>query len=548
MMRSWLPHALVILTALLASGTARDGAFIYDDQYYVLDNPAVSGEASPWTTPLGSPDQALWRPLTVASFRAQWDGSGDAGPFRVLNLLLHAAVSVLVLLLARSLKIGPAGSLAAALLFAAHPVHAEAVAWVTGRAELLAAGFVIASWLAWLRSGPLATATSIACFALAMLSKENAVVAPLLFLCADRWLLRRAVPRARLVGLAMVVVAVIAARQAILPNTLPQEAPFGDLSFGARAVVATNILGRALGLMLWPDPLRVFHPRAEFLELAPFTLAGLFLALFAVLVLWRSVRPAAVALLLVPVSMITVLNLVPIGATFAERFLYLPSMLICLALGAALTALGRVEQRARRGAGIAVLLPALALVAALPVARSGMAVFRDDLSLWAHASRVAPAVAHARYNHGYYLNAAGQDLAADRTHPGARDELAASLAIDPGHLYAGFAHQILGNIALGLTGNRLPLPAEAARHYREAIAVMPNLPDARINLASIAVNAPGLVGRDEALAVLAPFGDASTLSEEQRAAVGALRAQLLNSSGKVPASSSSTGTSSPDGS
>jgi len=547
-MRSWLPHALVILTALLASGPAWDGAFIYDDQYYVLDNPAVSGEASPWTTPLGSPDQALWRPLTVASFRAQWDGSGEAGPFRALNVLLHAAVSVLVLLLARSLKLGLGGSLAAALLFAAHPVHAEAVAWVTGRAELLAAGFVIAAWLAWLRSGPLATATSIACFALAMLSKENAVVAPLLFVCADRWLLHRRVSRARLVALALVVIAVVAARHSILPHALPQEAPFGDLPLGARLVVATNILGRSLGLMLWPDTLRVFHPRAEFLELAPLTLAGLFLSLFAVLVLWRRVRPAAVALLLVPLSMITVLNLVPIGATFAERFLYLPSMLMCLALGALLAAIGRAEQRAGRGAGIAVLLPALALIVAVPVSRAGMAVFRDDLALWAHASRVAPGVAHARYNHGYFLNAAGRDLAGDRSNPGARAELAASLAIDPGHLYAGFAHQILGNIALGLGGSRLPLPSEAARHYREALATMPELAAARINLASIAVSAPVIVGRAEALAVLAPFGDAAQLSSEQRVAVDALRAQLLNSSGKPASSPASTGTSSPDGS
>jgi hypothetical protein len=548
MMRRWLPYALVVLAALLASGPAWDGEFIYDDQYYVLDNPAVSGGASPWTTPLGSPDQALWRPLTVASFRAQWDGSAEAGPFRALNVVLHAGVSLLVLLLALRLKLGAAGSLAAALLFAVHPVHAEAVAWVTGRAEMLAAGFVIAAWLAWLRSGALATAACILCFALAMLSKENAVVAPLLFICTDRWLLRRRVPVGRLAGLAAVVLAVLAARYMVLPNALPQGAPFGDVSFTGRIVVASNILARSLGLMLWPNPLRIFHPRAEFLDIAPLALVGLAAAVACVVSLWRKVRPAAVMLLLVPASMITVLNLVPIGATFAERFLYLPSMLMCLAMGAGLAALGRAEQRANKGLGVALLLPAVALIAALPVARSGVAVFDNDLSLWAHAARVSPGVAHARYNHGYYLNASGRDLSEDRSRPGAADELSASLVIDPGHLYAGFAHQILGNIALGVTGARLALPSEAARHYRLAIEAMPQLIDARINLATIALQAPGFVDRDEALSVLAPLGDGATLSVEQKTAVDALRAQLLSSSGNSPEPASSTGTSSPDGS
>jgi hypothetical protein len=63
-------------------------------------------------------------------------------------MLVHAGVSLLLLLLGLRLGLGTPGSLAAALRFAAHPVHAEAVAWVSGRSELLAAGCVLAAWLA----------------------------------------------------------------------------------------------------------------------------------------------------------------------------------------------------------------------------------------------------------------------------------------------------------------------------------------------------------------------------------------------------------------
>src|SRR5262245_34230603 len=165
-----LPCALVIGIALLACWPARLGAFIYDDQYYVLENPAVTGSASPWTAPLGGPLQALWRPLTVESFRAQWRGAPDAGPYLLVNVLLHVLTSLLVWALGRRLGLGAGGSLVAALLFAAHPVHAEAVAWVSGRAELLAALFVLAAWWLHLSPRPAAALASAAVLALALLS------------------------------------------------------------------------------------------------------------------------------------------------------------------------------------------------------------------------------------------------------------------------------------------------------------------------------------------------------------------------------------------
>ena len=70
-MRALAVPLLVALLALLVTAPAWDGTFIYDDQYYVVENPAVRGEASPWTSPLGDDAQALWRPITVARFRAQ---------------------------------------------------------------------------------------------------------------------------------------------------------------------------------------------------------------------------------------------------------------------------------------------------------------------------------------------------------------------------------------------------------------------------------------------------------------------------------------------
>ena len=68
----------------------------------------------------------------------------------------------------------------------------------------------------------------------------------------------------------------------------------------------------------------------------------------------------------------------------------------------------------------------------------------------------------------------------------------------------------------------------AAHHYRAAITELPSLVDARINLASVALNAPSVVDRSEALAILAPVLD-EDLAAEQRLSAEALLAQLSRS-------------------
>ena len=77
-----LLSALVAFAAVLSTAPAIDGGFVYDDEYYLVQNEAVSGDANPWTSPLGEQSQALWRPLTVATWRWQWPATGAAARAR----------------------------------------------------------------------------------------------------------------------------------------------------------------------------------------------------------------------------------------------------------------------------------------------------------------------------------------------------------------------------------------------------------------------------------------------------------------------------------
>jgi len=178
--------ALLLAVAMLVYGNTLLNGFTFDDFLFVLHNPGVTHLS---VSQLVQPTKAsnLFRPVTFGSFALNFalEGAHPLG-YHVVNLLLHAAVTLLLYLvllkLLEGVQQGAGVAWAAALLFAVHPIHTEAVASIVGRAELLAAGFLLAAWLLHLHDLP---ALALTCFALALLSKESAVAFVPLALAGD---------------------------------------------------------------------------------------------------------------------------------------------------------------------------------------------------------------------------------------------------------------------------------------------------------------------------------------------------------------------------
>jgi hypothetical protein len=161
------------------------GTYIYDDAVVIGLDPRVKDPhlwGQFWTHDWwnnGAVDN-LYRPLVSQSFGLQWWVMGDrAWAFHLVNILLHAGASALVAELARRLA-GWRVGLIAGLLFAAHPVHSEAVASIVGRAELACAVGMFAALVLFLK--PIVTtrrAIAIGALSLvAMLSKEQGLLMP----------------------------------------------------------------------------------------------------------------------------------------------------------------------------------------------------------------------------------------------------------------------------------------------------------------------------------------------------------------------------------
>ena len=143
--------AWLLLAVIVCYFNVLSCSFQFDDYKVIVDNPGVhSWEA--WWNKL---DQGI-RPLLKFTYTLNWtSGLGVAG-FHVVNVLIHLSNVLLVYVLSTEfvraqplrdhLKYVP---LLTALLFAAHPIHTEAVTYISGRSISLMTLFYLAGIMAY---------------------------------------------------------------------------------------------------------------------------------------------------------------------------------------------------------------------------------------------------------------------------------------------------------------------------------------------------------------------------------------------------------------
>jgi protein O-mannosyl-transferase len=399
------PWPAVMLGALCFASSIGNG-FAYDDCALVLDNPRIRTLTdfravwlSDWwqlvehAAEVNPQRDRLYRPLSMFTFALNYavHAYRPAG-YHVVNLLLHAAACLLVWLLARRLVPEPAVAAWAAVLFAVHPIHVEAVAGVVGRAELLATVLLLGGLLVLLpRDGAAGlgrAVLAIPLFLLALLAKETAVCYPAVALLA-LYMTQHATPRRwrwwALHGVCLLVplLAYLPLRYVALEHQLFRVRPVDVLmnplvTAGGleRAWGVLTVLGHYAILMVVPAQLScdygiaIVDPRHGFTLVTLVGLlavAGLCAALVGLLrrgARWRQVALlAAIGLASYALISNTVLL---IGVAVAERLFYWPSVPLLVLAGVGIVEFWR-RQRAAGPAGASAtrLLPALGVLLVL---------------------------------------------------------------------------------------------------------------------------------------------------------------------------------------
>jgi hypothetical protein len=193
-----IPGWLVLMVPLLAALVASPGlqAQLLSDDYSLLHgNRALT--LADLSVAFFKESSSLaaggtYRPLTEMSIGLDYLLWGTA-PFgyHLINLLWHVLTSILCYVLVRVLvPHRPVVALTAALLFAVHPVHGDAIFWISARSDLLCTFFYLASLILFVRGrGPdhrrTPTVLSLLCFLLALLAKEVALSLPFIVVILD---------------------------------------------------------------------------------------------------------------------------------------------------------------------------------------------------------------------------------------------------------------------------------------------------------------------------------------------------------------------------
>jgi Flp pilus assembly protein TadD len=456
-------HSLLLVAAVCAAWAgALSAGFVFDDVARIArDEPAIATLWPPSTWLLETQ-----RPLVQLSLAVNYALGGlDPRGYHAFNIAVHAANAVLLLLVVRTalvvlrargaIRIAPtkdgALALAAAAIWALHPLTTSAATYVIQRAESMAAFGTLAAVLALLRATPavrggtdapprLVIAVPILA-ALAILSKPTALSAPFLVVLVDACIVfgsfgaawRRRWPTYAATFAMLAILGALGVVEGVLgvgDAAADRLAGYGANVAGVDSIEYAALSLRALGLYGF----HVIAPMKLAIDRGPDALAagwmplvgGALLAFGALATVmglarraWWAIVPLAIAVLLAPTT-----SVVPLADAAVDHRMYLPLAVVVLALVAlVMPVVARASSAVRIGA--LVLVAAILFLEIDGVAARNRA-FADPIALWSEVVEQSPA--HARG----YINRAGLLLEAGRDDEAAKD-LARAQELMPGN-------------------------------------------------------------------------------------------------------------------
>lgn len=287
----------------------------------------------------------FYRPMVSVSFMVDYIVSApsaidadEPAPlfFHVHSALWHALATLGLFALLRRIHAAPGIALIVAAVFAVHPLHTEAIAYVSGRADSMSAAFMF--WSLVLALSPssgsrrwAAVAGALALFVCALLSKESSAIYPALLLVA-LWITsgasaedERPYRLAALGGSAAIL-----GIYAVLRSTVLRFASAGggvEVPLGQRLTEAVQAFARYVELLFYPTDL---HMQRNTIEGATWltSLAGVVLLLgavfFIVAMIAHKQRRAAGGMIWFLAAWFPISGVFTLNAPMAEHWMYVP--------------------------------------------------------------------------------------------------------------------------------------------------------------------------------------------------------------------------------
>ncbi|MEL7426631.1 MAG: tetratricopeptide repeat protein [Bacteroidota bacterium] len=435
---------LFVLSVLLYANTfqhdfAQDDAIVITENMFTTEGVSGLGGLFKYDTFYGffkeeGKDKLVsggrYRPLTPAMFAVEYEIFGEnPAVMHVLNALWYGLTTVVLYLVLLQLFVKRSTwdknmglwavywiPLVAAILFAVHPVHTEAVANIKGRDEIITLlGSLGALWFL-LRGGLLSTVLAGVSFFLALLAKENAItfigVVPLAFYFFTKEdagaIVRRFTLLVGVAGLFLIIRGGILGWSLGEPSRELMNNPFlkieqgfwVDFSSAEKSATVTYTLGKYAQLLVAPFKLtHDYYPRhVDIMNWGSWQALLsllLYLGLFAYGI-WGLVRRhiGSFAVLVYLGTLSIVSNIVfPVGTNMSERFLFMPSIGYALLIAWGLTRFVKNQRLATIIIGVYCLVLAGLTMLRNPAWENNFELFTTDIHTSVNSAKLRNAMA-----------------------------------------------------------------------------------------------------------------------------------------------------------
>jgi len=472
----------------------------FDDDFYVTDNPHVL-QGLTWDNlryAFTESKSGYWHPLTWLSLMADRQLFLDnAGGYHWTSVIIHIANTILLFFILSAMTKAPWQSAFVAALFAFHPLHVEAVAWIPARKDLLSGFFwilALGAYTSYVKKPSLHRYFLVLlAYILGMMAKPTVVTLPAVLLLLDYWPLQSTRPLANwdksvflprvadgkggsqastlfilLEKIPLVLLAVMIGLISIFPGGNANSFVSLDtaLLLGRLQHALTSYMNYLI-LMFWPINLAAFYPYHAHIDLwKVFTAAGLLLTVSLLVFSTRKKHPyLVVGWVWYLVTLLPVIGLINVWAhDIADRYTYLPllGIFIMLAWGIPEFVSSWPDHRA-----ILSFFACACLAVLLVLSRQQVSHWQDGYTLWSHALNVTENNIFAHQNLGVFLQKNGRLAEAE-------EHYRQAIRLWPDS-YASY-----NNLGVMLTiQGRL---REASQHLSKALFINPDFPGTHNNL------------------------------------------------------------------
>lgn len=411
---TWIDRGLLalVIVATFARGLFTPLQRSWDDGRFIIDSPlAHTVSWDNFVAIVGARHFEAYHPLHLLSYwlDVPWFG---ASPFviHVTSLGLWVIAGACVLSAVRALGVSRVPAWIATALCMVHPVQVEAVTWATGRKDVLALLFSALAIVWHLRSERFADRAawlSRLLFLCAALSKTSVATLPLWLMLLDAALSRRTLRSAFVHQLPALLVMAGLGSITVLTWQASEMLRTHNANEPTLLWRWATTLTRQLFTALWPANNAPMYRSHGWAEPSVFAWIGPFLCAATSVTCWRSgLRRAAVGALGFAVLLLPESNLVPMVFPIQDRYVSFPLLSLSFMVGALLDRVAATPTALRRVTHFGA--ACVALLGARTTQYQG--AWRDELTLWQHATSTQPQAYYAWMKLGEVQRDAG-DLA-----------------------------------------------------------------------------------------------------------------------------------------